>query len=147
MSTDGLLAYCRAGFEPELAAELTERAAAAGFAIGQAHDFGQPECKRQAVQAVFAHEVGTHARQVAFVAARESVIEQARDGQAQHRVTQELEPLVVVGAMAAVGQRPLKQRDGSKTVSQALLQRQQIGIQKLCIPFRPALTSSGRNNA
>ena len=31
MSTDGLLAYCRAGFEPELAAELTERAAHAGF--------------------------------------------------------------------------------------------------------------------
>jgi 23S rRNA (cytidine2498-2'-O)-methyltransferase len=27
---DGLLAYCRAGFEPELAAELSERAAAAG---------------------------------------------------------------------------------------------------------------------
>lgn len=32
MSTDGLLGYCRAGFEPELAAELTERAANAGFA-------------------------------------------------------------------------------------------------------------------
>ena len=31
-STDGLLAYCRAGFEPELAAELGERAALAGFA-------------------------------------------------------------------------------------------------------------------
>ena len=31
-STDGLLGYCRAGFEPELAAELGERAAAAGFA-------------------------------------------------------------------------------------------------------------------
>ena len=28
----GLLCYCRAGFEPELAAELTERAAEAGFA-------------------------------------------------------------------------------------------------------------------
>ena len=28
---DGLLCYCRAGFEPELAAELTERALAAGF--------------------------------------------------------------------------------------------------------------------
>ena len=27
----GLLCYCRAGFEPELAAELTERAADAGF--------------------------------------------------------------------------------------------------------------------
>lgn len=29
---DALLCYCRAGFEPELAAELTERAAMAGFA-------------------------------------------------------------------------------------------------------------------
>ena len=29
---DGLLGYCRQGFEPELAAELTERAAEAGFA-------------------------------------------------------------------------------------------------------------------
>ena len=28
---DGLLCYCRAGFEPELAAELTERAALAGL--------------------------------------------------------------------------------------------------------------------
>ena len=28
----GLLGYCRQGFEPELAAELTERAAEAGFA-------------------------------------------------------------------------------------------------------------------
>lgn len=31
MSTDGLLAYCRPGFEPELAAELNERAAMAGM--------------------------------------------------------------------------------------------------------------------
>ena len=31
MSTEGLLAYCRAGFEPELAAELAEKAAEAGF--------------------------------------------------------------------------------------------------------------------
>ena len=30
-ATDGLLAYCRAGFEPELAAEMVERAAAAGI--------------------------------------------------------------------------------------------------------------------
>ena len=29
---DGLLCWCRAGFEPDLAAELTDRAAAAGFA-------------------------------------------------------------------------------------------------------------------
>lgn len=32
MSTDALLGYCRPGFEPELAAELSERAALAGFA-------------------------------------------------------------------------------------------------------------------
>lgn len=31
MSTNDLLAYCRPGFEPELAAELSERAAKAGF--------------------------------------------------------------------------------------------------------------------
>jgi 23S rRNA (cytidine2498-2'-O)-methyltransferase len=31
MNTAGLLCYCRAGFEPELAAELTERAAAQGL--------------------------------------------------------------------------------------------------------------------
>ena len=31
-AADGLLGYCRAGFEPELAAEFTERAAAAGIA-------------------------------------------------------------------------------------------------------------------
>ena len=30
MTTKGLLCYCRAGFEPELAAELGERAAQAG---------------------------------------------------------------------------------------------------------------------
>ncbi|MDR1076672.1 MAG: 23S rRNA (cytidine(2498)-2'-O)-methyltransferase RlmM [Xanthomonadaceae bacterium] len=30
-ATQGLLCYCRAGFEPEIAAELTERAAAAGI--------------------------------------------------------------------------------------------------------------------
>ena len=29
---DGLLCYCRQGFEPELAGELTERAAQAGIA-------------------------------------------------------------------------------------------------------------------
>lgn len=32
MTTTGLLCYCRQGFEPELAAELTERAAQAGIA-------------------------------------------------------------------------------------------------------------------
>ncbi|KFN43373.1 23S rRNA (cytidine(2498)-2'-O)-methyltransferase RlmM [Arenimonas oryziterrae] len=31
MTADGLLCYCRPGFEPELAAELSERAAEAGF--------------------------------------------------------------------------------------------------------------------
>jgi 23S rRNA (cytidine2498-2'-O)-methyltransferase len=32
LASDGLFAYCRPGFEPELAAELSERAALAGFA-------------------------------------------------------------------------------------------------------------------
>ena len=119
----------------------------AQFALAQAQQAREGQRGGDARQRVFLDQVGADARELALVLAAQSFVEQARDGQAQHRVTQELEPLVVIGAMAAVGQRPLKQRDGSKTVSQALLQRQQIGIQKLCIPFRPALTSSGRNNA
>ena len=38
--TDGLLAYCRPGFEPELAAELSERAALAGFS-GESETWGR----------------------------------------------------------------------------------------------------------
>jgi hypothetical protein len=71
---------------------------------------GQAQRERGAVQAVLAHEVGAHARQVAFVAAGEAFVQQRRHCQAQHRVAQEFKPLVVIGTPAAVGQRALQQR-------------------------------------
>ena len=46
---DGLLCYCRAGFEPELAGELTDRAAEAGFA-------GYARTERDSGHVVFACE-------------------------------------------------------------------------------------------
>ena len=67
------------------------------------------------MQAVLAHEVGAHAREVAFVGVAEAVEQQARDDQAQHGVAEELEPLVVVGAEAAVRERALEQRRGRRT--------------------------------
>ena len=53
------------------------RAAAARLALGQAQHLGQAERQRDAVQAVLAHQVGAHARQVAFVGAGEALEQQA----------------------------------------------------------------------
>ena len=51
MNTEGLLCYCRAGFEPELAAELTERAAAQGLG-------GYARTERDSGHVVFAGDDG-----------------------------------------------------------------------------------------
>jgi hypothetical protein len=66
------------------------------------------------VQAVLAHQVGADAGQVAFVGARETLVQQAGDRQAQHRIAQELEALVVVGAAAAVRERTRQQAGWAK---------------------------------
>ena len=58
----GLLCYCRAGFEPELAAELTERAAQAGFA-------GYARTERESGFVVFAcDEADALSRAIPFAA-------------------------------------------------------------------------------
>ena len=108
--------------------EARMRAAAARLAFAEAQQLGQAELQRRAVQAVLAHEVGAHPGQVAFVGAAEAVEQQARDGQAQDGVAEELEALVVVGAEAAVGQRPLQQRRVGEAVADALLQGDEAGI-------------------
>ena len=51
MTRHGLLCYCRQGFEPELAAELTERAAARGLA-------GYARAERNSGHALFLGEDG-----------------------------------------------------------------------------------------
>ena len=86
-----------------------QRAAAAGLALAEAQQLGQAELERGAIQAVLAHQVGADAGQVALVGIAEAVEQQARDDQAQDRVAEELEALVVVGAEAAVGERPFQQ--------------------------------------
>ena len=78
------------------------RATALGFAIREAQHLGQTQIERQAVQAVFAHQVGADAGQVALVGAGIALVQQAGDSQAQHRVAQEFQALVVVAAEAAV---------------------------------------------
>ena len=104
------------------------RAAAARLALGQLQRLGQAQHQRDLVQAVLAHEVGAHAREVAFVGAGEAVEQQPRDGQVQHRVAQELEALVVVGAEAAVRERALEQRALGELVAEPLLdQRRPAG--------------------
>ncbi|KAA2284200.1 23S rRNA (cytidine(2498)-2'-O)-methyltransferase RlmM [Arenimonas fontis] len=57
LSTEGLLAYCRAGFEPELAAELGERAAAAGL-----HAYVRAERDRGFVQLLGVEDGATLSR-------------------------------------------------------------------------------------
>ena len=104
------------------------RAAAARLAFGQAQHVGQAELQRGAVQAVFAHEVGAHAREVAFVGAAEALEQEARDRQVEHRVAEELEALVVVGAEAAVRERAVQQRLFREAVAEALLQGVEAGI-------------------
>ena len=106
------------------------RAAISGLALGQSQHLGQSQAQRGAVQAVFAHQVRAHAGEVALVAVREALEQQAGDRQAQHRIAQELKPLVVVGAPAAVGEGPRQQGRLCKAVAQALLQSVEAGVHR-----------------
>jgi hypothetical protein len=74
------------------------------------------------MQAVFADEVGPDAGEIAFVGAGEALEQKARDDQAQNSIAEKFEPLVVVRAVAAVGQGPIQQTSVRETVADALLQ-------------------------
>ncbi len=108
------------------------RAAAAGLTVAQVQHLGQRELQRDPVQALFAHQMRAHARQVAFVGAFEALVQQAGDGQAQHRVTEKFKPLVVVGTEAAVRQRAAQQARVAEAVTDAPLQCVQAGVHRLC---------------
>ena len=100
-------------------------AARAHFALTQAHDAGQAQLQRQAVQRVLFDQVGANAREVTFWQAAQLFEQQMRHTQIEHRVAQKLQTLVVVGAEAAVRQSALQQSRLRKVVLQALLQRVQ----------------------
>ncbi len=91
------------------------------------------------MQAVFTHEVGTNAGQVAFVGAGEAVEQQAGNRQAQDRIAQELEPLVVIDAKASVSERALEQDLFSEAVSEAGLQCGESRVHRWC---QEAVTST-----
>ena len=119
------------------------RATAARLALGQAHHLGQAELQRHAVQAVLAHQVRAHARQVAFVGAGEALEQQAGNGQAQHRIAEEFQAFVVVGAEAAVRQRPGEQLRLAEAVADAGLEFVESLVHRVNCP-RAAVTVPGR---
>ena len=57
------------------------------------------------------HERGARAREVALAPARMRVVEQSRDGEIEHRVAEELEPLVAARAVELVRVRGMRERD------------------------------------
>ena len=81
---------------------------------------------------VLLDQVGTHARQIAFGQAGQLGVQHVRDRQVQHRIAQELQTLVVVGAEAAVRDGLLQQARLAKSVAQANLQFRQCGRNSGC---------------
>lgn len=92
MTTQGILCYCRPGFEPELAAELTERAAARGFG-------GYARTERNSGHVVFAGDDGlalTAAlpfRELIFARQKLRLLAELRDLDPKDRIAPMLEAL------------------------------------------------------
>ena len=97
-------------------------AAALQLALAQPQVVAEREASRQLVQPLLAHQARAQARQLAFPEVREPVVELGGDDAVEHAVAEELEPLVVGRAVAAVGQRLREQSGVPKPVAQALLQ-------------------------
>lgn len=62
---------------------------------------GRPTCSAT-LQAFLANQMGTHARQVAFVGAGKAFEKQAGDSEAEHHIAEEFEPFIVIRAETAV---------------------------------------------
>ena len=70
----------------------------------------------------------TAAERLAPVELRQPLVQQAGHSQVQDRVSQELQPFVVVGRETAVGDGPLQERGIGKNMLQADLQRRETGM-------------------
>ena len=75
-----------------------------------------------------ADAAATTTRQVTLVGTGEALEQQAGDHQAQHRVAEKFEPLVVVGAEAAVRQRTGQQERIVEAMADAPLQCLETGV-------------------
>ena len=88
------------------------------------------------MQGVLFDQIGADTGQVPLGQRTQACIEQIGDGQTEHRVTQKLQALVMVGRETAVGQCLGQQGDIGKRVLQALLQFHQTGYHVIWIALR-----------
>ena len=72
-----------------------------------------------------------HAGQVAFIRAGIALVEQTGHGQAEHGIAEELQALVVVGAMAAMRDGPHEQLGPLEAVAESSLQVVQRGAHRV----------------
>lgn len=105
MSDQGLLCYCRAGFEPEVAAELTERAADAGLG-------GYARAERNTGYALFLGDDGDALSRafpfsdLIFARQKLRLIAELRDLDPKDRIAPMLEALNEASSQRMVGQGP-----------------------------------------
>src|SRR6185312_10584464 len=83
---------------------------------------GQAQLPGKARERLAADQVRAQARQLALVGAFEALEQVLADDQAEHRVTEELQSLVVRGTGAAMGQGTLEQREVDRGVVERLPQ-------------------------
>jgi len=102
------------GAEQRLERVGEDRAAAVATALhlaaAEAQLLAEPQLGGDLCQRTATHQRRTVAAQLALVGVGAGAVEQRGDGEIEHRVPHELEPLVVAAARAAVGQRRLEQR-------------------------------------
>ena len=85
------------------------RAAALQLALAQQQLRAEVEAPRDRGERLLVDEVRAQPRELAFGQLRKLVVELERDDAVQHAVAEELQPLVVGRAVAAVGQRAAQQ--------------------------------------
>jgi len=110
MSTAGLICYCRAGFEPELAAELTARAAEAGYT-------GHARTERDSGHVLFVADDATSLspalpwRELVFARQKLLLIAELRALATQDRITPMLEALALHAPGARFGELVVEHPD------------------------------------
>ena len=96
-------------------------AAALQLTAAEPQLLAEPQPARDRGQRAAAHQRRPVAAQVALVGVRVLAKQQHRDGEVEHRVAEELEPLVVALAGAAVRERRVEQRRVAESVPEARL--------------------------
>src|SRR5690606_7679322 len=122
----------------------TPRPSAPDLALPQAQLLPERQVLRDAGEGLLVDEVRAQAREVALRQAREARIELQRDDAVQNAVAEELEPLVVRGAVATMGQRPAQQLGIVETVADSPGEALDVHPEPVCRP-PPTAATRGRN--